>query len=297
MFPEVGLQTICGLFGYTRQAYYKQLKVNSKNNLNEKIVLDMVKSYRTLMPRIGGTKLHYLLNESGYKIGRKELYIILRNNSLLIRRRKKYTITTDSKHWLKKYPNLIRGFNFNRPNLLWVSDITYINVADSFAYLSLITDAYSHKIVGYSLSETLESQSTISALKLAIAHTPASERLGLIHHSDRGVQYCCKKYITLLQRNDIRISMTENGDPYENALAERVNGILKSEWIDYEKYATFSQAKERIDQIINIYNTMRPHASCDMLTPQQAEKQVGVLKKRWKKRKYKQKSIPLQNQL
>lgn len=254
----------------------------------------MVKSYRKLMPRVGGTKLHYLINESGYKVGRKELYNILRSNMLLVRRRNKYAITTDSRHWMKKYPNLIRGFDFNRSHLLWVSDITYIDVSDGFAYLSLITDAYSHKIVGYNLSPTLESEGTISALLMAINNTPENQRKELIHHSDRGSQYCCKEYVKLLQNSNIRISMTENGDPYENALAERVNGILKSEWLDHEKFDSFSQAKDRIGQIISIYNTLRPHSSCNMLTPEQAEKQVGKLKKRWTKRKYKQKHLTSQ---
>lgn len=216
---------------------------------------------------------------------------------MLVRRREKYAVTTDSKHWMKKYPNLIRGFDFDHSNMLWVSDITYINVDDYFAYLSLITDAYSHGIVGHELNRTLESEGCVKALQMAINITPKNQRIGLIHHSDRGSQYCSKEYVKLLNDNHIRISMTENGDPYENALAERVNGILKSEWIDHEKYTSFDQAKERISQIIKIYNTMRPHSSCDMMTPEQAGKQVGKLKKRWRKRKYKQKPIPLQQQL
>jgi len=242
------------------------------------------------MPRIGGTKLHYLINQSGYRIGRKALYDLLRNNKLLVRRRKKYAVTTDSKHWLRKWPNLIRGFDFHRSNLLWVSDITYINLNDGFAYLSLITDAYSHKIVGYKLSPTLESEGAVCALCMAIENTPESHRIGLIHHSDRGVQYCCKEYVKILRSNNIRISMTENGDPYENALAERVNGILKSEWLDLERYVDFEQANNRIGQIINTYNTIRPHSSCNMLTPEQAQLKVGKLKKRWKNRNITQKN-------
>ena len=246
----------------------------------------MVRTYRQQMPRIGGTKLHYLLNQSGYKIGRKALYDLLRENKLLVHRRKKHTVTTDSKHWMRKYPNLIRGFDFNHSNQLWVSDITYINVNNGFAYLSLITDAYSHKIMGYKLSATLERDGCISALRMAIENAPKTHRIGLIHHSDRGSQYCCKEYVKILSANDIRISMTENGDPYENALAERVNGILKSEWLDHEQYDNFKQASMQICEIVNIYNTLRPHLSCDMLTPEQAHLNVGKLKKRWKKKKY-----------
>ena len=242
------------------------------------------------MPRISGTKLHYLLNQSGYRIGRKVLYDLLRNNKLLVRKRKKYTITTGSRHWMHKWPNLIRGFDFYRPKMLWVSDIKYINVNHDAAYLSLITDAYSRKIMGYKLSPTLESEGNIKALCMAIENTPESHRIGLIHHSDRGSQYCCKEYVKILKNNNIRISMTENGDPYENALAERVNGILKSEWIDLEQFDNFEQKNKRI--IINIYNTVRPHLSCDM-TPEQAQVRVGKLKKRWQKRKKTYKNVSL----
>ena len=261
------------------------MKSNAKHRLEEDVLLGIVQTYRKEMPRIGGTKLHYLINQSGYKVGRKALYDLLRNNKLLVRKRKKYTITTNSRHWMRKWPNLIRGFDFYQPNLLWVSDITYIDLKHGSAYLSLITDAYSRKIMGYQLNHTLESEGSIRALYMAIENTPETNRVGLIHHSDRGTQYCCKEYVKILTTNNIRISMTENGDPSENALAERVNGILKSEWINHEQYDNFEQANNRISQIINTYNTVRPHLSCDMLTPEQAQLKVGKLKKRWKKRK------------
>nr|WP_121273958.1 IS3 family transposase [Pedobacter schmidteae] len=281
------------MFGYTRQAYYKQMKSTKKRLLKEEVLLDIVSNYRKQMPRLGGTKLHFLINQSGCRIGRKVLYDFLKNHGLLIRRRKKYAITTNSNHWMRKWPNLIRGFDFNRSNQLWVSDITYIVVAECFAYISLITDAYSHKIIGYSLDRTLESSGSIRALQMAIKNTGIHRQPGLIHHSDRGVQYCCKEYVKMLKDNNIRISMTENGDPYENALAERVNGILKGEWIDHERYDDFDKASDRINQIINIYNTLRPHSSCDMLTPEKAQTKQGRLKKRWKKRKSRKKEIIL----
>lgn len=159
----------------------------------------MIKNYRKQMPRIGGIKLHYLINQSGYRIGRKALYDVLRDNKLLVRIRKKYAVTTDSRHWMRKWPNLIRGFDFYRPNQLWVSDITYIPINNSFVYLSLVTDAYSHKIIGYKLNPTLESDGNISALRMAIENIPETHRVGLIHHSDRGSQYCCKEYVTILK--------------------------------------------------------------------------------------------------
>jgi transposase InsO family protein len=283
---EVSLQTICGLFGYSRQAYYKRLKVNAENGIEADVVLHMIKDYRRLMPRIGGYKLHDMINKTGHRISRVDVFNILRNNNLLIRRKGRYVVTTNSNHWLKKHPNLIRGFNFDAPNQLWVSDITYIAIGKSYAYLSLITDAYSHRIVGHCLYPTLETGGPLSALTKAIEATPAHQRQGLIHHSDRGLQYCSGQYVDKLNRNGIRISMTEKGDPYENAVAERVNGILKSEWIDLESFDSFDHAAKRIDRIIHIYNTVRPHASCDMLTPQQAGLMKGTLKKRWKKKKY-----------
>jgi transposase InsO family protein len=194
------------------------------------------------MPRLGTRKLHYMLQEYDIRVSRDRLFDILRENRMLVKRRKRYNVTTNSKHWMKKYPNLIRGFNFQNPNQLWVSDITYITIEGSFAYLSIITDAYSRKIMGHCLSQNLASEGSITALKIALSENQTN-RYDLIHHSDRGIQYCCKEYVKLLKENNIRISMTENGDPYENALAERVNGILKDEWLCMEKFNSFEQAK------------------------------------------------------
>lgn len=245
------------------------------------------------MPRLGCKKIHYLLKEKGIDLGRDILYDILRNNRMLIKRKKKYAVTTNSKHWMKKYPNLIRGFNFSGPNQLWVSDITYIPINNSFVYLSLITDVYSHLIVGYRLSLTLERDGAVGALKMALEHIPGEDRIGLIHHSDRGVQYCSHEYVRLLKENSIRISMTENGDPYQNAVAERINGILKDEWLDHEHYTCFEDLSNRIDEIISIYNHHRPHLSCDMKTPVQSYNLTGQIKRRWKKRNYQTNKISL----
>ena len=220
------------------------------------------------MPRLGTRKLHYMLQEQDVSVSRDRLFDLLREHRLLVNRRKKYTVTTNSKHWMKKYQNLIRGFKFDKPNQLWVSDITYIPIEDSHAYLSLITDASSRKIIGHCLSQNLSHEGSLKALELALYDNTANLQ-GLIHHSDRGIQYCCKKYVKLLKTNSIRISMTENGDPYENALAERVNGILKDEWLNLEQFHSFQQAKERIGQIVKIYNEIRPHLSCGMKTPAQ----------------------------
>lgn len=244
--------------------------------------MEKVKDKRKEMPRIGGRKLLYLLQKDGINIGRDKLFDILQHENMLVKRRKRKVFTTQSKHWLKKYPNLIEGMIVTIPKKLWVADITYIVIGNGFAYLFLITDAYSRKIVGYYLSHTLEADGGIEALKMALSDVSWQERNGIIHHSDRGVQYCSHNYVNLLLASKMLISMTQNGDPYENAIAERVNGILKSEWIHGERFSDFNQASTRIAEIISIYNSTRPHMSCDMLTPNEAHLQTGILKKHWK---------------
>ena len=201
--------------------------------------------------------------------GRDALFSLLREHNLLIRKRKRKAVTTFSKHWLKKYPNLIRDFIPLAANLLLVSDITYIVVAGGFAYLSLITDAYSHKITGFYLSKTLEAKGSVAALKMALKN--CSDTKNLTRHSARGVQYCCANYVKILKDKNIKISMTENGDPLENAIAERVNGILKEELLQ-TTYSSFEEAKKSVAKAIAIYNSLRPHSSCDMLTPNEAHK-------------------------
>jgi transposase InsO family protein len=182
---------------------------------------------------------------------------------------------------LHKYPNLIKDLSPERPNHLWVSDITYINTDNGFLYLYLVTDAYSRKIIGWHLSDNLGSDNAILALFMAISQLPAkcSE---IIHHSDRGLQYCSFKYVKILESHGIKISMTENGDPYENAIAERVNGILKTEWLYDMDLHDFTESRKAIEQIIRIYNTERLHSSIEMLTPDQAHSCTGKLKRLWK---------------
>jgi putative transposase len=250
-------------------------------------VLKNVHQIRQQMPRIGTRKLQYLLTDTlqrhGISIGRNKLFDLLADHGMLVRRRKRKRIsTTNSNHPFRKYPNLVRELQVQRPGHLWVSDITYISLADSFCYLSLVTDAYSRKIVGYCLHPTLKKEGPLQALKMAVADKVY--RQPLIHHSDRGLQYCCGEYITLLERSAISISMTEKGDPYENAIAERVNGILKSEFALDTDFESFNAAKEAVDKAITTYNDYRPHSSCNYLTPSQAHLRQGVLPARWKKR-------------
>lgn len=276
--------TFCDLFGRSRQAYYQRIKYNYKEEVKSEILLQLVEKERKQMPRLGGRKLllriQPRLTEELY-LGRDLFFDFLRDNSLLVRKRHNRARTTYSNHWLRKYPNLVRDYVPERAHQLWVSDITYIETMEGFGYLSLITDAYSRKIVGWELGENLESRHTVKALEMALKQLPKQVR-NLYHHSDRGVQYCCDEYVKLLRKNHIQISMTENGDPRENAIAERVNGILKDEWLSKMKLKTRSEARNQLEQIIRVYNEKRPHCSLDMMTPHDAHKVALTLKKRWK---------------
>ena len=220
------------------------------------------------------------LNSHQISFGRDYLFDLLSEHKLLIRQRKRKAITTDSRHWMRKYSNLVKGLVITRPEQVWVSDITYIRLNNQWGYLSLITDAYSRKIMGYSFRLDLAAEGCINALKMALTNRLYNE--SIIHHSDRGSQYCSHNYIDLLVKNNIAISMTENGDPYENALAERVNGIIKTEFNLYSSSLSFDQTSHQVRKSIESYNQLRPHASCDYLTPTIAHLQSEKLNKRWK---------------
>jgi transposase InsO family protein len=256
--------------------------------LEEVVILKMVEEVRAEMPRLGGKKLYFLLSTPlqahSINIGRDRLFSLLGEYGLLVRRRKRRKpLTTNSDHPFFKYPNLIRELEVMRPNQLWVSDITYIPSGSGFCYLSLITDAYSRKIVGWCLWQNLKRDGTVQALNMALGDVDRSRAHRLIHHSDRGLQYCSHEYTDLLAMNGITISMTEKGDPYENAIAERVNGILKTEFGLGERFYSYEQAAEQVKSAIDIYNKRRPHASCNYLTPEQAHSLQGKLKSKWKK--------------
>jgi transposase InsO family protein len=272
------------MFGKSRQAYYQRIKYNYKEEVKEEILLQLVENQRKLMPKIGGRKLLEIIQPwlpEELDLGRDCFFDFMRRHGLLIKKRRNMARTTYSNHWLRKYPNLIKGFVPTTANQLWVSDITYVQVSNGFVYLNLVTDAYSRKIVGWAIGNTLEAKYTVEALQMALKQVPKRTE-GLIHHSDRGVQYCCNDYVKLLNKNNVKISMTENGDPRENAIAERVNGILKTEWLNQMKLVSLEQAMCELKRIISIYNCNRPHASLDMKTPESAHKLTGVLKRRWK---------------
>ncbi|MGC3977981.1 MAG: IS3 family transposase [Paludibacteraceae bacterium] len=275
---------MCDLFGRSRQAYYQRSKYHYKEEVKEEILLQLVEKQRKLMPKIGGRKLLELIQPrlpTELSIGRDSFFDFLRRHGLLVGKRRRRIKTTYSNHWLHKYPNLIKGFVPIRANQLWVSDITYVETMAGFVYLNLITDAYSRKIVGWAMGETLEAKYTIEALKIALKQVSKGTE-GLIHHSDRGVQYCCGDYVKILNKNQVQISMTENGDPRENAIAERVNGILKDEWLNQMKLSSIEDAIKELKRIVQIYNNCRPHASLDMKTPEYAHSQSGAFKKHWK---------------
>ena len=283
------VNSLCELFGRSRQAYYQRTRYNYKQWAKSEILCQLVEKQREMMPRIGGRKLFKIIAGSlpeEMKMGRDSFFDFLRENGLLVRKRKNRVRTTYSNHWLHKYPNLVKEFIPVRPHQLLVSDITYISTNEGFGYLNLITDAYSRKITGWALGETLESRYTVDALKMAIKQMPKGIK-DVFHHSDRGVQYCSNEYVKILKKRKFKISMTEDGDPRENAIAERVNGILKDEWLNQMKLQSLGEASRQLQQIIRIYNEQRPHASLDMMTPQYAHNQSGEFKKHWKNYYYK----------
>lgn len=285
LYPSIAVGKFCSVFGKTRQAWYYLTHHRLEQDMTDNLVVNLVREVRLDQPLTGTRKLYYLLlprlKEHGIKMGRDALFDLLDRYGLLLRHRKRRAITTHSDHPYYKYPNLIKDLSaIDLKNQLWVSDITYIRIAEGFGYLSLITDAYSRKIVGYSLWDTLSAQGPIRALEMALCDQ--QPRKGeLIHHSDRGVQYCCTSYVTCLQQAGARISMSEKGDPYQNAIAERVNGILKGNWLGH-CFENMDQARTAVTTAVEIYNEKRPHDSLSYLTPGQAHELKGIIKRNWK---------------
>lgn len=224
-----------------------------------------------------------LFEETGCMPGRDAFVEILRKHGLMVHlRRRKHYKTTDSNHHYRKYPNLIKDVIPMRPNEIWVADITYVETDEGVCYLSLITDAYSHKIVGWAVGPTLETIYPLQALQMAMETIDDETASRLIHHSDRGCQYCSDAYVAELKKHGISISMTQSGDPLENAVAERANGILKTEWLYKMTIATRDECKAILERIIGFYNTQRPHMSIGMQTPEAAHMQSGEQRRCWK---------------
>jgi putative transposase len=290
------ITALCSLLGYSRQAFYQQVQATEQKILGHELIIQEVLRIRERQKSVGTRKLLLMLEPfliaHKLELGRDSLFALLGEHNLLIRmRRSKVPRTTFSDHWMRKYPNLIERMVVAAPNTLWVSDITYITLKGNFAYLSLITDAYSRMVTGYHLHRTLQTEGCVKALEMAIRQLPADS--ALIHHSDRGSQYCSFEYVEQLQSRSISISMTQNGDPRENAIAERVNGILKQELL-LACYDCFKDAEKAVKNAIEVYNKERLHSSIDMLTPIEAHTKTGNLKRHWKSYyPHKQREVPM----
>ena len=262
---------IASSLGYTRQYVYKQAKDAAKKQSKEQAIKHLVDRERKLLPRIGTRKIHYLitsdLQDQRLKFGRDKLFELIRLYGLQIKPRRKYTQTTMSKHWLRKWPNIIKHKVINSPDEVWVSDITYLKTEQGNCYLNMITDAFSRKIVGYAVGDNMETETMIKALKMAISQRKQSHQQ-TIHHSDRGVQYCSKEYELMTRQHNILLSMTEHGDPYENALAERMNRTIKEEFGMDKVLKNTEQVKLLVPESILLYNQKRPHLALKMKTPE-----------------------------
>lgn len=257
------------MFGISRQAYYKRIHAEIWRATRNSVAQTMVQEVRLTQPRIGTRKLYYLLRQrlaqAGLKMGRDGLFDALRRAHMLVHPKRCYRKTTDSKHWLYKHPNLLK--DQPKPAMaeqVWVADITYIETVQTIGYLSLITDAYSRRIMGHHLHPSLHTDGVLLALRMALKQRQTDR--ALIHHSDRGIQYCARPYQQLHQRHGVACSMTDGYDCYQNALAERVNGILKTELLT-AKPLDLSQAATMIDQAVDIYNYQRPHQALKYKTP------------------------------
>jgi putative transposase len=256
------------LLGISRQSVYEASKRQSYREQELLRVRTLVLEIRMNMPRIGTRKLYYLLKDrfksDAIKIGRDALFAYLKRENLMIQPKKQYTKTTYSKHWLRKHPNLYKDIEVTRPEQVFVSDITYVKTKKSVCYLSLVTDAYSRMIMGYSVSENMNAENVSKALKMAIRNRANKEEL--IHHSDRGLQYCSEYYQNILRQNQIKPSMTDGYDCYQNALAERINGIIKQEFL-VEKPRNMKELNKMVKQSVYLYNNVRPHLSLKLDTP------------------------------
>jgi len=267
-----------------RQAYYKSIQASGRKRKEKEVIISLVQQQRVMMTRIGTRKLHYLIKPSldkiGIRCGRDRLNAILKFEGMLVKKKRNYMRTTNSYHRFYKYPNLIKDIEINRAEQVRASDITYIRTGEGFMYLSLITDLYSKQVVGYELSDNLKTINCINALKEAIKGRKYPER-SLIHHSDRGFQYCSPDYTETLESNHIDISMTTKHDPYENAVAERINGTLKNEFDLEDRLPDQKHAEREVNKTIWVYNNLRPHDSCNKLTPIQAHAKENYKLKKW----------------
>lgn len=269
---RISVSTVAAHYGYDRTYYYKYVKQRAKEELESDAALRLVHRERHLQPRLSAKKVHRLIKDElaqeGVKMGRDKLLSLLREKGLLLEKRKSFTVTTDSKHEFKRYGNLLIDRVISAPNQVYVADITYVSTLEGFMYLCLVMDAYSRKIVGWCLHDTLEMEGCISALKMALSKLTKAQCKRLIHHSDHGVQYCCNAYRKLLRDHEVRISMSGVGNCYDNAQAERLNGIMKQEYGLGDMLRSKATARELCASGIELYNTRRPHLSLSNCFPE-----------------------------
>ena len=284
------MNVLCKVFGRSKQAYYQYDGTRGLlQGALESFALEYIQEVRLVDPGMGGRKIWRMYKREfpdDAKIGRDRFEALMALNGLKVRDKRRRVRTTDSGHGYPLYPNLVRGLIPDRINQLWVSDITYIPlwIGDDehrFCYLSLVTDAYSREIAGWAVGLTLDTVYPETALRMALERIPDGRQAQLIHHSDRGVQYACRSYTGLLKDNGISISMTENGDPKENAQAERINSTIKNELLKGMRFHSLAQVREAVATAVDFYNNRRPHMSIDMLTPAQAAGCPGPIDKKW----------------
>lgn len=291
-FLKYPIESLCRLLGVSKQAYFQRDEnVLLKKIAQENFALNYILDIRKKDPGIGGIKLWYMYKRDftgNHPMGRDRFEELMDKYGLKVRKCMRKPRTTDSTHGLPVYPNLIKEFIPTAPNQLWVSDITYIPIwldsgSHSFCYLSLVLDAYTEEIVGWCVGPTLDTEYPIHALHMALMRLRdiPKEDIVLIHHSDRGLQYSSKRYVELLAEYGIRVSMTENGDPKENAQAERINNTMKNELLKDMRFKSLGEVTMSICAAVDFYNEQRPHMSIDMMTPRQAAACTGELRKRW----------------
>lgn len=276
------ITSVCAYYEKSRQGYYDRLRFDSRRRLFKKVVLDKVKEKRELLPKCGTRKLQYLLTKDGIKIGRDALFTLLREEKLLIKRKRKHITTTDSEHSFKNYENLLKEFEISEAEEVFVSDITYIRTAEGFCYLAIVADAYTKKIMGKFISKDMQTTLVLKALVESLRNK--QYKRSLIHHSDHGSQYSSSTYTNALQLSNIMISMAGKGKAWENPVAERIMGILKQEFGLNQTFRTFAGAYEHIELAIIKYNTIRPHLSCGYLTPNQAHDKGKDLVNVWRRK-------------
>lgn len=277
--------------GFSKQAYYQYQQAAQQVSQKTPQLLEQVRLYRQQLPRLGTRKLHYLLGQDGYCIGRDALFTLLRNQNMLVKKKRSFIRTTDSRGWMRQYPNLVNGIVPSAPEEIWVADITYLLTRAGTYYLHLVSDAYSKRIMGYEVCQDLLASSSVKALRMALANRRYNRMT--IHHSDRGLQYSSRLYTEVLRQAHCRISTTQDGNPYDNAVAERINGILKAEFGLDNLVGADQSVEPLVVESIRLYNEVRPHLSCAYLRPDQMHQQEIVMLKTYRSKKSEPLSAPI----